>query len=173
MVLGGYIGDDIALSSASVGSVLYPTVESDTDGDYVDVAGDYRGKNLIIGYTYNMEVELPKFFVIESDGQSSKSDFTSDLIIHRIKVSTGLSGPVKYQIDITGRPEWSNTVEAIYPNEYQLNNVSLASEAIHNVPLYQRNENLSVKIIGDTPMPVSLLSLNWEGKYNTGFYRRG
>ena len=172
VVLGGYIGDDIALSSASVGSVLYPTVESDTDGDYVDVAGDYRGKNLIIGYTYNMEVELPKFFVIESDGQSSKSDFTSDLIIHRIKVSTGLSGPVKYQIDITGRPEWSNTVEAIYPNEYQLNNVSLASEAIHNVPLYQRNENLSVKIIGDTPMPVSLLSLNWEGKYNTGFYRR-
>ena len=172
VVLGGYIGDDIAVSSASVGSVLYPTVESDADGYYVDVSGDYRGKNLIIGYIYNMEVNLPKFFLTQSSGNTSQSDFTSDLIIHRIKVSTGLSGPVKYQISITGRPEWNNTVEAVYPNEYQLNNVNLSAEAIHNVPLYQRNENLSVKIIGDTPMPVSLLSLNWEGRYNTGFYKR-
>ena len=173
VLLGRYIGASDALTRASVGAVLYPTVESDTDGFYVDITGDYRGRDLIIGYIYNMEVELPKFFVTETDGQTAKSDFTSDLIIHRIKVSTGLSGPVKYQIDITGRPEWSNTIEAVQPNVYDLNNVNLSAEAIHTVPLYQRNENLSVKIIGDSPMPVSLLSLNWEGKYNTGFYRRG
>jgi len=120
-----------------------------------------------------MELDLPKFFVTKTEGQSASSDFTSDLIIHRIKVSTGLSGPVKYQINITGRPEWSNTIEAVAPYVYDLNNVNLSADAIHTVPLYQRNENLSVKIIGDSPMPVSLLSLNWEGKYNTGFYRRG
>jgi hypothetical protein len=173
VLLGRYIGASDALTRASVGAVLYPTVESDVDGYYVDIVGDYRGRDLIIGYIYNMEVELPKFFVTETDGQTAKSDFTSDLIIHRIKVSTGLSGPVKYQIDITGRPEWSNTIEAVQPNVYDLNNVNLSAEAIHTVPLYQRNENLSVKIIGDSPLPVSLLSLNWEGKYNTGFYRRG
>ena len=173
VILGGYIGEDEGLTAASVGAVLYPTVAGSAGSYYVDVDGDYRGRDLIIGYVYNMEVELPKFFVTETDGQTAKSDFTSDLIIHRIKVSTGLSGPVKYQIDITGRPEWSNTIEAVQPNVYDLNNVNLSAEAIHTVPLYQRNENLSVKIIGDSPMPVSLLSLNWEGKYNTGFYRRG
>jgi hypothetical protein len=173
VLLGRYIGASDALTSASVGAALYPTVEGTTGAYYVDVNGDYRGRDLIIGYIYNMEVELPKFFVTETDGQTAKSDFTSDLIIHRIKVSTGLSGPVKYQIDITGRPEWSNTIEAVQPNVYDLNNVNLSAEAIHTVPLYQRNENLSVKIIGDSPMPVSLLSLNWEGKYNTGFYKRG
>ena len=172
VILGGYIGDDAGLTAASVGAVLYPTVEGSAGAYYVDVDGDYRGRDLIIGYIYNMEVSLPKFFMTQSDGQTAQSDFTSDLIIHRIKVSTGLSGPVKYQIDITGRPEWSNTVEAVYPNEYELNNVNLSAEAIHTVPIYQRNENLSVKIIGDSPMPVSLLNLNWEGKYNTGFYRR-
>jgi hypothetical protein len=173
VILGGYIGANEGLTAASVGAVLYPTVAGSAGAYYVDVDGDYRGRDLIIGYIYNMEVELPKFFVTETDGQTAKSDFTSDLIIHRIKVSTGLSGPVKYQIDITGRPEWSNTIEAVQPNVYDLNNVNLSAEAIHTVPLYQRNENLSVKIIGDSPMPVSLLSLNWEGKYNTGFYRRG
>ena len=172
VVLGGYIDDDIALSSASVGAVLYPTVVDDAGGDYVDVDGDYRGRNLIIGYTYTMNVELPKFFLTQSDGKTAQSDFTSDLIIHRIKVSTGLSGPVKYQITITGRPEWTQTIEAVQPNVYDLNNVNLSAEAIHTIPIYQRNENLSIKMIGDSPMPVSLLSLNWEGRYNSGFYRR-
>lgn len=172
VVLGGYIGASSSITSASVGAVLYPTVESDSDGYYVDVVGDYRGRNLITGYIYNMEVELPKFFVTETDNRSAQTDFTSDLIIHRVKVATGLSGSVKYQIEITGRPEWSQTVESTMPQVYSLNNVSLASDSVHTVPIYQRNENLSFKIIGDTPMPVSILNLTWEGNYNTGFYQR-
>ena len=172
VLLGRYIGASDALTSASVGAVLYPTVESDPDGFYADISGDYRGRDMIIGYIYNMEVELPKFFLTQVDTQSAVSDFTSDLILHRVKVSTGLSGPVKYQINITGRPEWNQTIEAVQPNVYDLNSVNLSAEAIHTVPIYQRNENLSLKIIGDTPLPVTLLSLNWEGRYNTGFYRR-
>ena len=172
LLLGGYIGDGNGLSSESVGAVLYPTVQGSAGAYYVDVDGDYRGRDLIIGYVYTMTIELPKFYVTQSEGQAATSDFTSDLIIHRVKISTGLSGPVKYDVSITGRPEWSNTIEATAPNTYNLNNVNMSADAIHTVPIYQRNENLTFKIIGDTPFPVSLLSLNWEGKYNTGFYRR-
>lgn len=172
LVLGGYIGASNNVSSESVGAVLYPTVAGSAGAYYVDIDGDYRGRDLIIGYIYNMEVTLPKFFVTQAEGQSASSDFTSDLIIHRVKVSTGLSGPVKYDVTITGRPEWSQTIEATAPYTYDLNNVNMSADATHTVPIYQRNENLTFKIIGDTPFPVSLLSLNWEGKYNTGFYRR-
>jgi hypothetical protein len=172
VVLGSYIGEDLTLTDASVGAVLYPTVQGTAGAYYVDIDNDYRGRNLVIGYIYNMQVEMPKFFVVKSDGRTAESDFTSDLIIHRIKVATGLSGPVKYQIDITGRPEWSKTIEAVQPNIYNLNNVNLSADAVHTVPIYQRNENLSFTIIGDSPMPVSLLNLTWEGNYNTGFYRR-
>ncbi len=172
LLLGGYIGGSNELSSESVGAVLYPTVQGSAGAYYVDVDGDYRGRDLIIGYIYTMTVELPKFFVTQTEGQSASADFTSDLIIHRVKVSTGLSGPVKYDVSITGRPEWSNTIEATAPNTYDLNSVNMSADAIHTIPIYQRNENLTFKIIGDTPFPLSLLSLNWEGKYNTGFYRR-
>jgi hypothetical protein len=172
LVLGGYIGASSDVSSESIGAVLYPTVQGTAGAYYVDIDGDYRGRDLIIGYIYNMEVTLPKFFVTQAEGQIATSDFTSDLIIHRVKVSTGLSGPIKYDVTITGRPEWSKTVEATAPNSYDLNSVNMSADAIHTVPIYQRNENLTFKIIGDTPFPVSLLSLNWEGKYNTGFYRR-
>jgi hypothetical protein len=119
-----------------------------------------------------MSVELPKFYVIKSDDNVSVSDSTADLIINRIKVSTGLSGPVTYQVNITGRPNWEDTINVTLPNQYVLNNVNLAAEATHNVPMYQRNSNLSVRILGDTPFPVSILSLNWEGRYNNGFYKR-
>jgi hypothetical protein len=172
VLLGRYIGASDALTSASVGAVLYPTVEGTAGAYYVDINGDYRGRDMIIGYTYNMQIDMPKFFVTEVETQSAVTDFTSDLIIHRIKVSTGLSGPVKYQINITGRPEWNQTIEAVQPNVYDLNNVNLSAEAVHTVPIYQRNDNLSLSIIGDSPLPVTLLSLNWEGRYNTGFYRR-
>ncbi len=172
LVLGGYIGGSNELSSESVGAVLYPTVQGSAGAYYVDVDGDYRGRDLIIGYIYTMTVELPKFYLTQAEGQSATADFTSDLIIHRVKVSTGLSGPVKYDVSITGRPEWSNTIEATAPNTYDLNSVNMSADAIHTIPIYQRNENLTFKIIGDTPFPLSLLSLNWEGKYNTGFYRR-
>src|SRR6056300_1651858 len=172
VLLGRYIGASDALTRASVGAVLYPTVQGTAGAYYVDIDGDYRGRDLIIGYIYPMEITFPKFFVTQAEGQSSSSDFTSDLIIHRVKVSTGHSGPVKYDVTITGRPEWSQTIEATTPYSYNLNNVNMSADATHTVPIYQRNENLTFKIIGDSPMPVSLLSLNWEGRYNSGFYRR-
>lgn len=172
MALGGFIGGSNDVSSQSVGAILYPTVQGSAGAYYVDIVGDYRGRDLIIGYIYNMEVELPKFFLTKSETDSSATDYTSSLIIHRLNVATGLSGPVTYQINITGIPAWNNVVSVTQPNSYLLNNVNMQATATHVVPIYQRNDNLSVKIVGDTPFPVSILSLTWEGRYNNRFYKR-
>ena len=48
----------------------------------------------------------------------------------------------------------------------------MSAESVHEVPIFQRNENISLSIVGDTPLPVSLLGMTWEGKYNTKFYNR-
>ena len=172
MALGGYIGGSNLVSSASVGAVLYPTVQGSAGAYYVDIDGDYRGRDLIIGYIYEMLVELPKFFLTRSDSDSSATDLTADLIVHRMKVATGLSGPITYQVNITGIPQWESAVSVTQPNQYVLNNVNIAADSVHTVPLYQRNNNLLVRVIGDTPFPVSLLSLTWEGRYNKRFYTR-
>ncbi len=169
VALGGYIGGTLGATEASVGAVLYPTVAGSAPNQYVDIAGDYRGKNIIIGYIYTMTVDLPKFYY-NSGGDQGKSDYTSDLIIHRIKVSTGLSGPVKYNVNLTGIPDRTETVSAIMPYTYTANDVAMAAEGVHEVSVFQRNENISLSIVGDTPLPVSLLGLTWEGKYNNKFY---
>jgi len=146
--------------------------DADITSSTVELNGDYRGRDLIVGYVYDMSVELPVFYTTEREGQSSVADVTADLILHRIKVSTGLSGPVTYRVDITGKDRWNNVVNVTLPNSYILNNVNLSASALHDVPIYQRNENLKITIIGDTPFPISLLNLVWEGNYNRRFYRR-
>lgn len=172
VILGNYIGDPLTLSEASVGAVQYPTVTLSGSGDFFDLVGDYRGRDLIIGYIYNMTVDLPKFYVTQVSENSASTDFTSDLIIHRMKVSTGLSGPITYKVNITGIPLWNDVVNVTLPNQYVLNNVNLSVDSIHTVPLYQRNNNLLVQIVGDTPFPISILNLTWEGRYGNRFYKR-
>jgi hypothetical protein len=171
LAIGTYIGDAISATSEAEGSVFY-FEDSNISNNQVTLNGDYRGRDLVIGYVYDMEVELPTLYATETQGQRSIADSTADLILHRIKVSTGLSGPVTYKVDITGRDSWSNVVNVTLPNTYVLNNVNLAASATHDVPIYQRNENLTIKIIGDTPFPISLLNIVWEGNYNRRFYRR-
>jgi hypothetical protein len=172
LLLGGYIGETIT-ADESIG--LIPdnlTVAGSAGAYYVDVNGDYRGRNLIIGYIYNMSIELPKFYFGRTEGKQHVTDSTADLIIHRLKVNTGLSGPVTYSVDITGRSDWQNVVNVTLPNTYNLGNVNLSASAEHVIPIFQRNTNLKITIKGDTAFPVSLNSMSWEGNYNTRFYRR-
>ncbi len=173
VVLGGYIGDANTLSSQSVGAVLKPEIGGTAGNRHVDIEGDYRGRDLIIGYGYDMTVDLPKLYRYSINNNSISNDDVSSLIIHRLKVKTGLSGPVDYKISITGLNDWTNTISVTQPNQYQLNNVNMQASSTHVVPIFQRNENLAIRIIGNTPFPVSLLGLDWEGKLNQRFYRRG
>ena len=173
VVLGGYIGDANVISSQSVGAVLKPTIAGTAGDRHVDIDGDFRGRDIIIGYGYEMNVELPKLYRFNVQQDQITNDDVSSLIIHRLKVKTGLSGPVDYKITITGLNPWTNTISVTQPNQYQLNNVNMQASSTHVVPIFQRNENLAIQIIGNTPFPVSLLGLDWEGKLNQRFYRRG
>jgi len=155
------------------GSILTPTIAGSAGSQYVDVDGDYRGKDLIIGYGFTMTIDLPKLFRYSINNNNIENDDVSSLIIHRMKFKLGLSGPVDYKVSITGIDPFTKDVTVTLPQQYNLNNVNMQASSTHVVPIFQRNENLAVQIIGNTPFPVSLLGLDWEGKLNQRFYRRG
>ena len=162
------------------GAVLYPSViepnyTAQDDApylDFFDLPGDYRGTDIVIGYNYDMELTLPKLYVYQQDGESVRNDPESNLILHRLRVQTGLSGPVDYEIKITGLNDYTHTASVTMPYEYEIGEVNMQANATHVVPIHQRNENLNITIKGTTPFPVSLLGFDWEGKYNSRFYRR-
>ena len=171
--IGTYIGSvQTGASSQTVGSVEYPTVNTSGTDHFVETQGDQRGRNLILGYVYDMTVTMPTFYVGQSDGGSYRTDTTAELIIHRIKVDVTLSGPVTYSVVIQGRDTFTEVVNVTLPAQYLLNSVNMTPSGTHEIPVYQRNKNLTFKIVGDTPFPVSLLGMSWEGKYVQRNYQR-
>ena len=143
-----------------------------THGRYVEVNGDWRGSDVFIGYKYNMSVELPRIYYKQARDQQVDADVEAELIIHKLKVKTGLTGPIDYKINIIGIPVRTSTLTVTPVGQYNLNSVNMTESAVHHVPVYQRNHNTTITIESNTAFPATVESINWEGRYATNYYRR-
>ena len=151
---------------------LTPFVPVINLGDSISVDGDWRGSDVFIGYKYNMEVELPRIYFKKAENNQVNADVDADLIIHRLKVKTGLSGPIDYKIKILGIPERISKISVTPAGQYELNTINMTESSVHDVPVYQRNDNTTITINSNTAFPATIESINWEGRYATNFYRR-
>ena len=68
--------------------------------------------------------------------------------------------------------EWYNIEPTTIADTYLANDVALNSQAVVQVPIHQRTENFQLRIFNDSPFPVSINSMMWEGHYSPRFYRR-
>jgi len=149
------------------------TTTQDSNGNaQVTLPGDLRDRYIYVGNTYNLEVELPRPYLMASSGEGFTADTNANLIVHRIKVNTGLNGPLKYRLKIAGRTEFEENDTVVFPPIYAANTVPVSTEGIHTIPVQQRNDNFTLTLIGDSPYPVTLQSYDWEGRYTTNFYQR-
>lgn len=55
---------------------------------------------------------------------------------------------------------------------YLADDVAIESESIYTFPVNQRNKNVELRIFNNTPFPISLSSMVWEGQYSQRFIRR-
>ena len=128
--------------------------------------------DLIIGYEYEFEVELPKVYVIKSDGESSSSETRGSLVIHRMNFDFGDVGVLDVTLKRKGRADYTYTVESKEWDDTTASTASIASDYQHTIPVYDRNTNLSVHIKSNHPSPATLFSMNWEGDYSPRYYKR-
>ena len=68
--------------------------------------------------------------------------------------------------------EWYNIESTTIADTYLANDVALSSSSVFSVPIHQRTDNFQLRIFNDSPFPVSLNSMMWEGHYSPRFYRR-
>lgn len=133
------------------------------DGDFTAVSD-----RLLVGYEYDFDVTLPRFYFRNDNG----ADYTATLTVARMKVSVGLSGPIGFKLNSQGSDEWYD-LQGVQDADYYLANDSpLSTERVFTIPIHQRNTNFTVKIFSDSPFPISLNSMTWEGNYSPRFYRR-
>ena len=57
-------------------------------------------------------------------------------------------------------------------NQYLADDVPLTEETVFTLPIHQKSENFDVRVFSNSPFPVSLSSMMWEGQYSPRYYRR-
>lgn len=154
------------------GFTVTPTRGTDGTGQYFAVSG----KNLTsqvaqvyVGYKYNFDVELPHMYYMLGEG---KSDYTATLTIARMKFSVALSSNLGFKLKARGSAEWYD-VQSVQNADYYLgDDVPLEEQTVFTLPIHQRNNNFSLRVFSDSPFPVALTSMMWEGNYSPRYYRR-
>jgi hypothetical protein len=145
------------------------TLASDGGGTYFTIPGDVTGNFIYVGYEYNMELTLPRYYY--NLGQVGV-DFTAVTTTSRMAFYTGLGGDIYFSIKDRSRPEWFSISGAQNADFYIANTSPFRDTFVYKVPIYQRPDNYTMKVTSNTPFPVSLVSMQWEGQYSPGFYRR-
>ena len=128
--------------------------------------------DLIVGYEYEFEVELPKVFVTRAEGDKTRSETRGSLVLHRMNFDFGDVGVLDVTLKRKGRADYTYTVESKEYDNINASTAAIASGYIHTIPVYDRNTNLSVFIKSNHPSPATLHSMNWEGDYSPRYYQR-
>ena len=223
------------------GFTISPTIASDGTGTYFKVPLKNLtsiASDIIIGWKYDLDVELPKTYYRVDDAMA-KTDFTANLTVARMKFAVGLSGVMGFKLKSKGirqgkkeytgdgsttayswneddlsyidrdqvkvkldgvvttaftvtnnttitfnsapangvailiyLDEWYSLQPVIEADNYLANDIALTGETIFSLPIHQKTENFQLRLFNDSPFPVALNSMMWEGQYSPKFYRR-
>ena len=142
------------------------------NGSNLEIVGDWSNNTFVIGYLYEMDVQIPTIYVTRAEGDKYRSDAKSSLIVHRIKFSFGPLGVYSTTLQRVGKPDYTETKELALAGVVSASRLPIVNEVIETVPCYERNTNLTVNVKSEHPAPATLYSLAWEGDFTNRFYRR-
>ena len=94
---------------------------------------------------------------------------TTSGIIPKITFNSAPGNGVKILIYLD---EWYNLQPVVIADQYLANDVPISDQTIFSLPIHQKTENFQLRLFNDSPFPVSLNSMMWEGLYSPRFYRR-
>ena len=166
---GALVLVDIDTNAVRVGRYAQCTVINTDD---FTVPGDWSTGTFYIGYLYDYSIHFPTFYLTQSQGQQSKSDVNSSLVIHRVKLNFGKSGLYTTTLQRTGKTDYSETYESSFANSYNVSDAPYVPENIQTVPVYEANNNVELLLKSSHPAPATLQALSWEGDYSPRNYRR-
>ena len=164
--------NDIAAYDTDSGTNLGRFADVTINGSNLEISGNWSGETFLIGYQFEMQVELPKIFFTYRAGNATRRDTRSDLIVHRVKFNFGQVGFYNMEVNRIGKPLFTQQVESTPADAYNANNVGFVPDVTGVVPCYERNKNLIITVKSKHPSPATIVSYQWEGKYTNKNYTR-
>jgi len=159
---------DTNTNSARVGRYAKPTVS----GTSFTLPGNWSNATLTIGYIYPYEVKFPTFYATRQQGNSSRADVNSSLVLHRIKFHFGKIGLYETTLERVGKTDYTEVYESTELDAYEASDAPYLEEFIKTVPVYEKNTNVDVTLRSSHPAPATLRAVSWEGDYSPKYYKR-
>jgi len=159
---------DTDTNSARVGRYAKPTV----NGTNFTLPGNWESATLTIGYIYPYEVKFPTFYATRQQGNSSRADVNSSLVLHRIKFHFGKIGLYETTLERVGKTDYTEIYESTELDAYEASDAPYLEEFIKTVPVYEKNTNVDVTLRSSHPAPATLRAVSWEGDYSPKYYKR-
>ena len=127
----------------------------------------------IEGVPYESRITFPTIY---PRGETT-SDYTSNVTVHRIKMSTANIGAYDLTINRMGYDTYRLLIEQTPADEYRgdeapVHNNPMYDEHIETIPIYTRNKNLNITMSTSYNAPLTLRSMTWEGDWNQPYYKR-
>ena len=97
---------------------------------------------------------------------------TTNFTITDAGVITMGSAPAATVKMIVYEDNWYDIQPVQEANQYLADDVPMVDQSVYTLPIHQRTENFLLRIFSDSPFPVSLTSMMWEGNYVPRYYRR-
>ena len=157
----GYTTGDVVTIEASVGVATTATCTL-----------TITEQSLFVGYAYEMDIQFPVIYPTKGQGDAAKSDVQGSLIIHRFKINTNSTGTFQMELGRKYRDTFSTTHEAKTFDSYLADDIAIGEVDETVVACYDRNTNVDLHLKSSYPLPVTLISMTWEGEYTNKNYRR-
>ena len=145
-----------------------PTILSFT-GDGSRTRFDWLPRDFEFNYRDQVSVKLNG---VEQRPQAAGGSSTTGFEwVNDQKIEFRVAPPNGAQVQIS-KTEWELSLPTIKAGTYLADDVNIDDHSVFSIPIHQKASNFTLKVTDDTPYPVSLNSMTWEGIYSPRFYRR-
>ncbi len=134
--------------------------------------GDFGGDTVVVGWLYEMKVDMPRIFVKQKAGETTTSDLTASLTIQRVNLRFGPVGQIDIDLKRLGKSTVTTQYDATPMDFYDADEAPFVEEKTQQVPVYERNRNCNLTLKSFHPGPASLRSMTWEGDYTSMYHKR-
>ena len=147
-------------------------IQDSVSGDDYKFRGNFAGQSVVIGFLFDMQVDLPKLFVKQEAEGKVIPDVSASLTIQRLKLRFGEVGSFDISVKRLGKDTFTQNFSSIRSDFYEAGKAPFAEEVTKDIPIYERNKNFDLTLTSTHPGPATLYSLTWEGDYSAMYHKR-
>lgn len=168
---------DIYQAVPKVGSAMYCLIGPDghyhqvTEWDETTgvfrISGDVRGQVFFVGRQYEFGITLSKQVIKKTSGNTITSEDEGRLQLRYYWFNYSNSGPYDCKVQNKSKNKhfkYTCTSKYLGTSEFLL-----GKQQVHTgrfkFPIQDNNEQVSISVVSDNPLPINLISGGWEGLY--------